>query len=81
MDSTDNEILWLVVYLIICSVIYFIIFGFNIVSILLSLIGIPITTYFISLFLLIILKIIEFSQKKGKRGNKNMGNGIPDIWN
>ena len=78
MVDTDVELIWVVIYFIVCTIVYFMIFGVSVFTILCSFMGIPITTFMITSVLLFILNIINFFLKKD--GDDDWGNGIPKKW-
>ena len=56
--KTNKELLILIIYFILSGIIYFMIFGCNIPTLMCSVLGIPIVAYILGIILLAVNKII-----------------------
>lgn len=87
LTDYELDIMMLIIFFLFIGALYFLIFGFSIISVLYAMIGIPILGFMIGSSLLIFFEIggSLFNSKNVKVGdnnpqNVNKDNGIPENW-
>lgn len=77
MRKIDDEIIILIIFFIMNGILYFLIFGLNPLTVLCSIVGVPITSYLSGI---ILLGLFSIGENLFKPKIVSWGNGIPENW-